>query len=121
MKSIILKILYLVRDARFCMRFGMDSAYKTYAESNGDTIIKFDNMFVVWSGENAEPCPSYRDIENVDKLYAEKLQDMKDEDSLVLHYKDDMALKSLYVIAKKENGLLTFKEFIQNARVLKVV
>lgn len=121
MKQIIVRILYLVRDAKFCVKFGMDDAYRNYAIQNKETILRFDNMYIVWSSQNTQPCPSYRDIENVDLQYAEKYQDQKDEDSLVSHYKEDLALKALYIIAKKDDGLLTFKKFIQIVRGLKVI
>jgi hypothetical protein len=115
--KILSKILYLVPDARCCVRSEMtESDYKS-AENCKEAVYPVGEYFVLWSSTNDMPFPGADAINAVSEEQVQRREERQRKRIRNQTQKENLAIVAAYRAAKQSNPELKFSDYLDGLEV----
>lgn len=106
------KILFLVPDAKCCIRSDMSDADYAAASYANETVYPLNNFFVVWSPLNTSPWPGQDKVNAVTKNQSDNVQERARKKERNQNARNDLAIVSNFKAAKQANPALKFGDYL---------
>lgn len=101
------RILFLVPDAKCAVWDCSLNEYMGEAEP-----IEMDGKLICWNGNNSVPCPSFEDIEKVNKSSLDEQVEQKRKDARNIQKAEELSLVASFDIEKKSRPQLSFGDYL---------